>query len=881
MIPGAKARCLSSCGLVLWLALSTTASGAPGDWPELRQNAHLTAVQPLPGRMPTAPTVLARYDLGRSRPPVTAVALPDAQGAGEGHVGLCIVAGALRCYAPSGGLLWQSHPPGLNFDAIAAHRDLDGDGAVEVLLKAGRPTTPYAAAVMVSLKDGALLWRYDVEPMSYAWYLYAGSYLPGAAAEQIVVIMHGYPPDKDNGYMVLFEFPRMGERPVRKWRYDFDKYTCFPSFLDSDLDGDGVKELVVETHSRMWFLDAVTGAVKHFAQWDVSPANVRSYGLVEFVDLNQDGREDFLCIADFAQHHEVLLNQGGQMRKAWGHGWSESVTTGKVATTWPDPPYADLDADGCPEIIVSMFNAGGKKAWLLRAYDALTGDLEYRAPGLIAVAVRDLDGDGAGEVLANACQDATQSVLEGARLLKVREGGLLAIWGDDSATALKPEKDEPFVVERAGERAALALEDARVTLRSWAPPAPAAGPGFSAVPSTQGPAYPSLLAGDVTGDGQNEILLYQEPDLQVLTYRDGAIEAISKHQSSAPPVIADLDGDGAIELVLCTITPEAAPFVEALSPVSDNTALWRTQFPRPGRPGLPQPRKAYVRAGRFTGKPTPDVYVWAGTPVVRSVVLDGRTGEILWDKGEAAGISRYWGPSVNLASAHDFDGDGNEDLVFTNPDYYCVASGPTGEFLLGPLFPPKIFNQPSQGLYTLPAILEHETGDPTVCLVAGHYFHGVMSLRAEPRWYRLPVVGDHSPAKEGFLRLRDGSWVMGFGRQNGDFACVGVADGVVRWETPLKGTASDVIACDVDGDGQGEFLFGTSHGSLYALGDAGAAPRLVWKLDLGAAVGAPIAADINRDAASEIIVPTADGYVHVLGALSTGQTQHAPPRCLK
>jgi hypothetical protein len=73
---------------------------------------------------------------------------------------------------------------------------------------------------------------------------------------------------------------------------------------------------------------------------------------------------------------------------------------------------------------------------------------------------------------------------------------------------------------------------------------------------------------------------------------------------------------------------------------------------------------------------------------VRSVVLDGVTGALLWETGEAPNLERYWGPSVNLAAAYDYDGDGKEDLVFTNPDYYCVAAGPTGGLLLGPLFPP-------------------------------------------------------------------------------------------------------------------------------------------------------------------------------------------------
>ena len=193
--------------------------------------------------------------------------------------------------------------------------------------------------------------------MSYMWWLYAGNYLPTTTSKQIVVLMHGYPPDKDNGYIVLFEFPGKGRPPVQKWRYNFDKYTSIPTLLQTDLDGDGVKELVVETHSRMWFLDAVTGKVKHFVGWDTAPANTRSYGLVKFVDLDGDGREDFLCIANFAQHHEVLLNKNGKMQLAWCHGWPENVTTRKVATTWPEPPQADVDGDKRLEIVLSMFNS--------------------------------------------------------------------------------------------------------------------------------------------------------------------------------------------------------------------------------------------------------------------------------------------------------------------------------------------------------------------------------------------------------------------------------------------------------------------------------------------------------------------------------------------
>ncbi len=848
--------------LVLGLLLmSARAFCAPGDWPEPRQNPHLTAVQPLPGEMTEPPKLAGRYDLGRSQPTVRRAPLPDGS-----VVGLCIVAGSLQCYEQSGQLRWASHPAGLNFSEITAAEDLDGDGSVEVLLKAGRPTEPFAAVALVSIADGALLWRYDVDPMSYAWYLYQGAYVPGARGEQIVVIMHGYPPDPKNGYIALFEFEAGNRAPKQRWRYDFDKYTCFPSFLQSDLDGDGVKELVVECHSRMWFLDALTGTVKHFVEWDVAPANIRSYGLVTFTDLDKDGKEDFLCIANFAQHHEALLNKGGRLEKAWGYGWPESVTTGKVATTWPEPPVADIDGDGKPEVLVSMFNSENEAAWLLRVYDAVTGELKQRVPGVIAVATGDLDGDGSAEVLANASVDPTQSKTDGARILSFKGGSLSFTWKEESLIAVKPVKSGELRVERGEEQFTLLFgENGAVDLVPWKKPVTVEA-DFSAVPATVGPVVPKILVADLLHKGNNQVVLYQDPKVTVLDWHEGAFRPSFEVTSSSLPVIVDLNGDGTNEIVSTEASALREPRITAKTPSKHNETLFETLLPVPDRAGLPHARPAYVRSGRFTGAATSDLYMWFGTPVGRSLVAEGRACSVVWEKGEVPSSERYWGATINLASAFDFDSDGAEDVVFTNPDYYCIASGRTGEFLLGPAFPPDIFKQPSQGLYTLPAILVRTGEIPIVCLVAGHYFQGAMTIKAEPLWYTLPQPGEARGAEEGFLRLENGDWLMGFGRQNGSFACVNVNDGKVRWELPVEATCSDVAACDMDGDGRFEFVFGTSHGQVYAVGDDDGKPRVVWKLEAGVPVGAPIPADVDGDGKSDLIVPSADGYVSLFTA---------------
>jgi VCBS repeat protein/FG-GAP repeat protein len=392
-------------------------------------------------------------------------------------------------------------------------------------------------------------------------------------------------------------------------------------------------------------------------------------------------------------------------------------------------------------------------------------------------------------------------------------------------------------------------------------------PDTSRIPATVGPAVDPPLVADLDGDGINELLLYREARVQVYRYdRQHGLVAKESYPSDGAPALADLDGDGRPELIVGSASATANPVIRAIQPAKGGRTLWETTLPRPDRSGMPYGRPLYFQTGRFTGKRTGDVYVYAGTPVVRSLMLDGRTGALLWEKGEVPGTERYFAPTVNLAAVHDVNGDGCDDLVFTNPDYYCVASGPTGDLLAGPVIPSKTFNQPSQGLYTLPAILEEPGKEPTVCLVDGHYFMGVMTAHAHPRWYRLPEVGEARTAAEGFLQLPDGRWLIGFGRQNGRFACVEAATGKTRWELPINASASGVSACDIDGDGRQEFLFGTSHGDLYAVRDEDGRARVVWKKRLSASVGMPVVADVDGDGSSDILVVTGDGQLVLLCA---------------
>jgi hypothetical protein len=489
--------------------------------------------------------------------------------------------------------------------------------------------------------------------------------------------------------------------------------------------------------------------------------------------------------------------------------------------------------------------------------------------------------------------------VHGAALLKASDKKLTTVWEDPKATAMR-EETGPARVQVEGKIFSLAApQGGAVALSPWvappapAPPAPAPAPAAAAqatvsprIPADApaGP-MPEMLAADVLGDGSNQILL-QRGGKATLWHRPpapggaGAFEQVGEYASTCMPVIADLDGDGKRELVLADVADGRLPRFKAITPALKDKTLWDIQLPPPPHAGLPAPRVAYMRPGRFTGRKQDDIYVWTGAPLARSLVLEGRSGKIAWEKTKIADSERYAGPSVNFASVTDFNRDGNQDLVFTNPDMSCITSGSSGEFLLGPLTQMKIFSQPSQGLYTMPAILG-DGADAIVCLIGGHYYRAAMTIDAKPKWFALPTAGEARCANEGFVRLRDGSWLMGFGRQNGKFACYNVSDGSLRWELDVAASCSDVAGCDIDGDGNPEFIFGTSHGAIYAVGDAGGKPRVLWKLDTGVSQGGATAAgthgvqggsvlaDMDGDGKTDIIIAGDDGRIRVLGNPST------------
>src|SRR5262245_9899790 len=83
-----------------------TPSAGQGEWPTQRQNRQLTAIQPLPGRIRSAPHVVAHVAFTRGKAALSPFA---SRPGGTPDRAVALADGWLRCYDLGGTLLWEIH----------------------------------------------------------------------------------------------------------------------------------------------------------------------------------------------------------------------------------------------------------------------------------------------------------------------------------------------------------------------------------------------------------------------------------------------------------------------------------------------------------------------------------------------------------------------------------------------------------------------------------------------------------------------------------------------------------------------------------------------------------------------------------------------------
>ena len=326
--------------------------------------------------------------------------------------------------------------------------------------------------------------------------------------------------------------------------------------------------------------------------------------------------------------------------------------------------------------------------------------------------------------------------------------------------------------------------------------------------------------------------------------------SVRRDQGEGVPIALDTNQDGSKEVVAGQL-PRKVSVIDAKGRVQ-----WSCELP-----DLP----SFWTYGNFTGREAFDLFV-----AHASAAYGGGCG-VYTPCVEASPVWRS-GCGAYAPAVWDLDGDGRDDVIMRDLFWRRMLDGVTGR----DVFPVTQWC----GYHTPTVVQDPASGRIILAWTGGNYFMVVETLEGQLLW-RMPFMGHWHPAAiadvdgDGQLEIGAVTWgqvftwpppmepLPGLGRA---FACIDLVTGDVKWTYDPGSSMSAVVSADVDGDGRAEFLFGTGDGRLIALrgGSEGANGRVVFSVQLPAALGMPIVCDPLGKGELHILVGCADGNLYAL-----------------
>jgi hypothetical protein len=211
-----------------------------------------------------------------------------------------------------------------------------------------------------------------------------------------------------------------------------------------------------------------------------------------------------------------------------------------------------------------------------------------------------------------------------------------------------------------------------------------------------------------------------------------------------------------------------------------------------------------------------------------------------------------------MMATGDLAGDGSDSLVTPWPSY-SVVRGKDGRQLYGRWF--GFMNCRHALLYDLngDGRLETFLASTWKTLAAQHKPNGQIA----ELWALAEGDGAPGPAAIGDPR-GDGKIAIGLLGFKDGFRCLEGATGKVLWTIPRqeKVDPSNCVACDINGDGRQEFLYGDGkHLLAVGPGDKGQG-AVVWQIALPDRIGNIAVGDVRGDGKAQVLCGCDDGGIY-------------------
>jgi len=214
--------------------------------------------------------------------------------------------------------------------------------------------------------------------------------------------------------------------------------------LIGDFDVDGEPEVAVLPWYDVQILDLTTGILEATGNYKINdseeyeydsddPTTGRAYGFFGAYDLGDDDRSEFVILGDFEMFVSVLGWRDGELVELWDHQITKGIYEGTVIHEPGVSPVADINGDGAPDIVTSIFNEHGDGQWHIVGFDGLTGTIVVDLVNRHLAALDDLDGDGIAELFVTVTEGSAVPDYGPVEILDVTQDLPRSVWSSTSS----------------------------------------------------------------------------------------------------------------------------------------------------------------------------------------------------------------------------------------------------------------------------------------------------------------------------------------------------------------------------------------------------------------------------------------------------------------
>ena|GEM_PF-6684679 len=877
-----------------------------GDWRMPQADPTNQARSSLPGRIVRRPR--QRWSMGTGGD-VTGAAVVDV----DGVPWVVALAGSvLQAQGPPGAGGWSL--PRRPVSRLITTGDLDGTGAGCILARGSQQEL-----LLLDARTGGVRWRWVAPDGTFINDSGAVLLLPIPGGQRLVVA------PIYATYIVCFDLVGAGP-PVERWRLEGDWDAGFgPSLIAADMDGQGQPDLVLS--SRMGSSDRTrhgastsselvlgrqrgslyqvvadlsTGEVRRSVAWAPNGRGyrcARPYGLLTAVPFRPGARPGIVLVCCQVEEYLAVTRRGrdGSLRRGWGRfvekDWPRDAQELRVH---PDS-CRDVDGDGAPELIVSLWDG---VAWQALVLDPGSATPEPRATLADRVHWGTLDrADGGAALLVGV---ATERQLTAPATLELLDGATHEVLDRIHGASVVVGPAEPlpvdtaFMAERRGltrlrgtdadatDAVVVRLEDG--SLAAWSV-------------DDAGRRHLQRIG------GQEAIAVHGGSDRPLLVGRTGRVRHLERAPGATSGAWQTRAGVTATGRAVQPLVRATATGPQLVVGHADGTIVGGAPAGRGALRDAWHVRGVHPAPLRAVGVEVLAVMeVIAGDPVLRilpgdrpdptraiSVPLEAPLDRpVSWLPDRAMVLTLRTSTHVLATEVRELDGTLRwraDTGAYFHPPAAATIDGVAAVILddhgILRRFSAVAGHAPEAGAaarqhpewqrdwtaaYSMPVVGTFlPSGRSAILRANGIHGLELLDSSGRSRWRTGAELWRYSAGRAAVARLPDGTSLVIHPRRDGVVDGVDVATGVVRWTLAVTDVLEHaaVAVGDIDGDGMDECILGLPEGRLLCLGQLDGPVRTRWSVDVGAGVTAIALADIDGDGMVEVILGTSDGRVRL------------------